>query len=193
MSQRFRNQRYGSHQGRGRHDVVRHVQGKYRTCYAFSLLPMPCDCLYNKSAFATRLTIVPWVRSAALLVGNKSDEQTKQSISRRWSAAPACHSTRQTTRCCAASTTSTTCSHKPTLCDRSFALQVVSRTGLPQYACQNNAVVRRFRDFDALHERLGEAHRGAILPPLPEKSAVQKFQMTNEFIEQRRRALQARL
>ena len=31
---------------------------------------------------------------------------------------------------------------------------------------------------------------GIIVPPLPEKSAVQKFQMTAEFIEQRRRALQ---
>ena len=31
---------------------------------------------------------------------------------------------------------------------------------------------------------------GIIVPPLPEKSAVQKFQMTTEFIESRRRALQ---
>ena len=31
---------------------------------------------------------------------------------------------------------------------------------------------------------------GIIVPPLPEKSAVQKFQMTADFIEQRRRALQ---
>lgn len=30
---------------------------------------------------------------------------------------------------------------------------------------------------------------GVILPPLPEKNVVQKYQMTNEFIEQRRRAL----
>lgn len=32
--------------------------------------------------------------------------------------------------------------------------------------------------------------RGVIVPPLPEKNAVQKFQMNTEFIEDRRRALQ---
>ena len=31
---------------------------------------------------------------------------------------------------------------------------------------------------------------GIIVPPLPEKNVVQKYQMTSEFIEQRRRALQ---
>ena len=31
---------------------------------------------------------------------------------------------------------------------------------------------------------------GIIIPPLPEKSTMQKFQMTSDFIEQRRRALQ---
>jgi hypothetical protein len=34
------------------------------------------------------------------------------------------------------------------------------------------------------------ACRGVIIPPLPEKNAVQKFQMSTEFIEDRRRALQ---
>ena len=33
-------------------------------------------------------------------------------------------------------------------------------------------------------------HAGIIIPPLPEKSTMQKFQMTSDFIEQRRRALQ---
>ncbi len=32
---------------------------------------------------------------------------------------------------------------------------------------------------------------GIIVPPVPEKNAVQKFQMTHEFIEQRRLALQS--
>ena len=31
---------------------------------------------------------------------------------------------------------------------------------------------------------------GIIIPPLPEKNVVQKYQMTAEFIEQRRKALQ---
>jgi hypothetical protein len=30
---------------------------------------------------------------------------------------------------------------------------------------------------------------GIIIPPLPEKNVVQKYQMTSEFIEQRRQAL----
>ncbi len=32
-------------------------------------------------------------------------------------------------------------------------------------------------------------HAGIIIPPLPEKNVVQKYQMTTEFIEARRRAL----
>lgn len=32
-------------------------------------------------------------------------------------------------------------------------------------------------------------HPGVIIPPLPEKSVVQKYQMTTDFIEQRRAAL----
>lgn len=35
--------------------------------------------------------------------------------------------------------------------------------------------------------------RGVIIPPLPEKNAVQKFQMSSEFVEDRRRALQVRV
>lgn len=34
------------------------------------------------------------------------------------------------------------------------------------------------------------APAGIIIPPLPEKNVVQKYQMTAEFIEQRRAALQ---
>ena len=40
------------------------------------------------------------------------------------------------------------------------------------------------------NKALSEGHRGVIVPPLPEKSAVQKFQMGAEFVEERRRALQ---
>lgn len=36
-------------------------------------------------------------------------------------------------------------------------------------------------------------HAGIIIPPLPEKNVVQKYQMTAEFIEQRRKALQVYL
>jgi hypothetical protein len=68
--------------------------------------------------------------------------------------------------------------------------QVRSRTTLPQYARPSNEVIRRFRDFAWLHDRLAEENRGAIVPPLPEKNAVQKFTMGTDFIEERRRALQ---
>eukprot|EP00877_Chromochloris_zofingiensis_P009805 jgi/Chrzof1/5078/Cz15g10280.t1 len=68
--------------------------------------------------------------------------------------------------------------------------KVRSRTTLPQYKHSSNEVIRRFRDFDWLHDRLAEANKGIIIPPLPDKNAVQKFQMATDFIEERRRALQ---
>lgn len=43
-----------------------------------------------------------------------------------------------------------------------------------------------------LHQKLHEKNKGCIVPALPERSAVQKWQMSLQFIEQRRRALQAR-
>jgi sorting nexin-1/2 len=49
--------------------------------------------------------------------------------------------------------------------------------------------VRRFRDFVWLHDKVAESNKGIIIPPLPEKNAVQKFQMATDFIEQRRKAL----
>jgi len=42
------------------------------------------------------------------------------------------------------------------------------------------------------HTTHTQKNKGVIVPALPEKSAVQKFQMSLDFIEQRRRALQAR-
>jgi sorting nexin-1/2 len=69
---------------------------------------------------------------------------------------------------------------------------VRTHTRLPQYNRPSCEVIRRFRDFVHLESQLAEKHRGIILPPLPEKNAVQKFQMSQEFIEDRRRALQVR-
>uniref|UniRef100_A0A7S0V9A4 PX domain-containing protein n=1 Tax=Polytomella parva TaxID=51329 RepID=A0A7S0V9A4_9CHLO len=51
-------------------------------------------------------------------------------------------------------------------------------------------VTRRFRDFSSLYDRLVDKNKGLIVPALPEKNAVQKFSMSTEFIEQRRKALQ---
>jgi hypothetical protein len=61
---------------------------------------------------------------------------------------------------------------------------------LAQYNRPSSEVIRRFRDFAHLEQQLADKHKGIIIPPLPEKNAVQKFQMSSEFIEDRRRALQ---
>ncbi|KAL6776760.1 VPS5A [Auxenochlorella protothecoides x Auxenochlorella symbiontica] len=50
-------------------------------------------------------------------------------------------------------------------------------------------VIRRFSDFDWLKKQLRANHRGCIVPPLPEKNVVEKYKLTDEFIEQRRAAL----
>jgi hypothetical protein len=57
-------------------------------------------------------------------------------------------------------------------------------------AAPGASVVRRFRDFTWLQSKLQDHNKGVIVPPLPEKSTVQKMKMSNEFIELRRRALQ---
>lgn len=93
---------------------------------------------------------------------------------------------------------------------------MTTKSKLPQYKNGHTEVIRRFRDFAWLWQRLQDTNRGTlaftasqtalyslawpdskfcsyagiIVPPLPEKSTVQKFQMTSDFIEQRRRALQ---
>jgi hypothetical protein len=68
---------------------------------------------------------------------------------------------------------------------------VRSSCTLPQYSRRDNEVIRRFRDFDWLAGQLGRAHRGVIVPPLPDKSAVSKITGAGaDFIEERRRGLQ---
>lgn len=67
--------------------------------------------------------------------------------------------------------------------------RVQTRTTLPQYEKSEIEVIRRFRDFSWLHDRLQEKHRGVVVPPLPEKDVVQKFQMSADFIERRARGL----
>lgn len=68
--------------------------------------------------------------------------------------------------------------------------KVRTKTSLGQYKHSTSEVIRRFRDFAWLFEKLHEKCKGIIVPPLPEKNAVQKYQMSTEFIEQRRRGLQ---
>jgi sorting nexin-1/2 len=61
-----------------------------------------------------------------------------------------------------------------------------SRHGYPT----NSDVLRRFSHFSWLGQKLATSFKGCIIPALPEKSAVQKFQMSAEFISHRQRALQ---
>lgn len=70
--------------------------------------------------------------------------------------------------------------------------KVKTKTTHQNYSRPFNEVMRRFRDFAWLHDKLEEKNKGVIIPPLPEKNAVQKYQMQTDFIEQRRRALQVR-
>ncbi|KAF2289704.1 hypothetical protein GH714_038090 [Hevea brasiliensis] len=50
-------------------------------------------------------------------------------------------------------------------------------------------VIRRYSDFVWLRDRLFEKYKGVFIPPLPEKSTVEKFRFSAEFIELRRQAL----
>ncbi|RVW48094.1 Sorting nexin 1 [Vitis vinifera] len=63
------------------------------------------------------------------------------------------------------------------------------QTNLPEYQGQEKIVIRRYSDFVWLRDRLFEKYKGIFVPPLPEKSAVEKFRFSAEFIEMRRQAL----
>ncbi|KAI3419543.1 PX domain-containing protein [Psidium guajava] len=70
-----------------------------------------------------------------------------------------------------------------------ISYRVVTKTNLPEYQGPEKIVIRRYSDFVWLHDRLFENYKGIFIPPLPEKSAVEKFRFSAEFIEMRRRAL----
>lgn len=66
--------------------------------------------------------------------------------------------------------------------------KVITRTSAPGYR-QQAEVIRRFKDFVWLQQRLRHELRGVVVPPLPERNVLEKYKMTTEFIEQRRAAL----
>ncbi|XP_024527007.1 sorting nexin 1 isoform X1 [Selaginella moellendorffii] len=70
-----------------------------------------------------------------------------------------------------------------------ISYRVSTKTNMQEYRGLEKIVIRRYSDFVWLHERLTERYKGIIIPPLPEKSAVEKFRFSAEFIEVRRRAL----
>ncbi|KAF5473886.1 hypothetical protein F2P56_005838 [Juglans regia] len=70
-----------------------------------------------------------------------------------------------------------------------ISYRVITKTNLPEYQGPEKIVIRRYSDFVWLHDRLFEKYKGIFIPPLPEKSAVEKFRFSAEFIEMRRQAL----
>ncbi|KAJ8532689.1 hypothetical protein K7X08_015578 [Anisodus acutangulus] len=70
-----------------------------------------------------------------------------------------------------------------------ISYKVITKTNLPEYQGHEKIVIRRYSDFVWLHDRLFERYKGIFIPPLPEKSTVEKFRFSAEFIEMRRQAL----
>ncbi|XP_028795549.1 sorting nexin 1 isoform X1 [Neltuma alba] len=70
-----------------------------------------------------------------------------------------------------------------------ISYRVITQTNFPDYQGPEKIVIRRYSDFVWLHDRLFEKYKGIFIPPLPEKSAVEKFRFSAEFIEMRRQAL----
>ncbi|KAF7804275.1 sorting nexin 1 [Senna tora] len=63
-------------------------------------------------------------------------------------------------------------------------------TIFPEYQGPEKYVKRRYSDFAWLHDCLCEKYKGLSIPSLPEKSAIEKFRFSNDFIETRRQALE---
>ncbi|AQK99276.1 Sorting nexin 1 [Zea mays] len=70
-----------------------------------------------------------------------------------------------------------------------ISYRVITKTNLPEFEGPEKIVIRRYSDFEWLHDRLAERYKGVFIPPLPEKNAVEKFRFSKEFIELRRQAL----
>ncbi|KAJ0809181.1 putative vacuolar protein sorting-associated protein [Helianthus annuus] len=70
-----------------------------------------------------------------------------------------------------------------------ISYKVITKTNLPEYQGFEKIVIRRYTDFVWLRDRLFDKYKGVFIPPLPEKSTVEKFRFSAEFIEMRRQAL----
>ncbi|KAK9734288.1 hypothetical protein RND81_04G129000 [Saponaria officinalis] len=70
-----------------------------------------------------------------------------------------------------------------------ISYRLITQTNLPDYNGSEKIVIRRYSDFVWLRDRLFERYKGIFIPPLPEKSAVEKFRFSAEFIEMRRQGL----
>ncbi|XVF76164.1 hypothetical protein PTKIN_Ptkin13bG0244200 [Pterospermum kingtungense] len=70
-----------------------------------------------------------------------------------------------------------------------ISYRVITKTNFPEYQGPEKIVIRRYSDFVWLRDRLFDKYKGIFIPPIPEKSAVEKFRFSAEFIEMRRQAL----
>uniref|UniRef100_A0A6N2KTX3 PX domain-containing protein n=2 Tax=Salix viminalis TaxID=40686 RepID=A0A6N2KTX3_SALVM len=70
-----------------------------------------------------------------------------------------------------------------------ISYRVITKSNLPEYQGHEKIVIRRYSDFVWLRDRLFDKFKGVFIPPLPEKSAVEKFRFSAEFIEMRRQGL----
>ncbi|KAF8397932.1 hypothetical protein HHK36_016858 [Tetracentron sinense] len=70
-----------------------------------------------------------------------------------------------------------------------ISYRVITKTNFPEYQGPEKIVIRRYSDFVWLCDRIFEKYKGVFIPPLPEKSTVEKFRFSAEFIEMRRQAL----
>ncbi|KAJ6756079.1 hypothetical protein OIU79_028483 [Salix purpurea] len=70
-----------------------------------------------------------------------------------------------------------------------ISYRVITKSNIPEYQGHEKIVIRRYSDFVWLRDRLFDKFKGVFIPPLPEKSAVEKFRFSAEFIEMRRQGL----
>ncbi|RKO90921.1 Phox homologous domain-containing protein, partial [Blyttiomyces helicus] len=62
------------------------------------------------------------------------------------------------------------------------------KTNSERYRNFDSTVSRRFRDFLWLYQQLVARYPGVVIPPVPEKHAIGRFQ--EDFVESRRSALE---
>ncbi|KAF3332042.1 sorting nexin 1 isoform X1 [Carex littledalei] len=70
-----------------------------------------------------------------------------------------------------------------------ISYRVITKSNMTEFEGPEKIVIRRYSDFEWLHDKLAEKYKGIFIPPLPEKSAVEKFRFSAEFIEMRRQGL----
>jgi len=70
----------------------------------------------------------------------------------------------------------------------SYKVNTLVTSATPAFPFQNSSVIRRYSDFVWLTNALSIEFAGSIVPPLPEKQAVSRFNA--EFVEGRRRQLE---